>query len=147
MNRDCFLEINKQKIFVWISILTFLNDMKQQQIFAKFLSSHVIYFCRFCDAESKNKNDLYKNITFYERYYHEILTLRKKNAMINDKFKKLTFFFNNDFKSKSFALQKLTSALNLIMNCSSNLVHNEYFKIIRKLFFFCTSRFSSFESS
>jgi hypothetical protein len=72
--------------------------MKQQQIFAKFLSLRVTYFCRFCDAESENKNDLYKNIAFHKRYHHEILTLQEKNAMINDKFKRLTFHFSNDLR-------------------------------------------------
>jgi hypothetical protein len=110
--------------------------MKQQQIFAEFLSSHVIYFCRFCDAESENKNDLYKDIVFHERYHHEISTLRKRSAMINDKFKKLIFLFNNDLKSESFAFQKLISILNLIMSCSSDFLHSEYFEIICKLFSF-----------
>lgn len=47
----------------------------------------------------------------------------------------MTFFKKHDLKSENSVLKKLTFVLNLIMNCSSNSTHSEYYDIIRKIYF------------
>jgi hypothetical protein len=59
INRDCFLNINEEQIFVWFSIMTFLENMKQQQTLIKFLSFCATFSCRFYDIEFENQDNLH----------------------------------------------------------------------------------------
>lgn len=105
VDQNCALNINDSEKFVWISVLTFLNDMKQQQIFAEFLSSKATFNCRFCNAESHNRDDLIRDFVIHERYYHEILVFWRKTRFIKIKTKSVAFFNQHDFKFEFFVLK------------------------------------------
>jgi hypothetical protein len=77
IDRDCFLNINEEQIFVWSFVVTFLEDMKQQQTSTEFFSSRATFSCRFCDIEFEDWNNLHWNIVSHDRYHHDVLILRQ----------------------------------------------------------------------
>jgi predicted small metal-binding protein len=109
--------------------------MKQQQVSTKFLSSRVIYCCRYCDANVKERENLHRDIIQHDRYHHQIVVIRSLSQRIFDKIKRIVYLTRNELKSESFVLEKLTSTLNLIMSCSSNSAHSEYYELVRRLCF------------
>ncbi len=114
--------------------MTFLGDMKQQQASTEFLSSRATFSCRFCDIEFQDRDNLRRDIVSHDRYHHDVLALRQQSLIINEKTKRIAFLFKHDLKSQSSSLQNLTSALDLIMSCSSNFAHSEYYELIRKVY-------------
>lgn len=64
-------------IIIWISIIAFLENIEQQQKSTKFLNLRVTKFCRFRNADTKNRNDLTQNMMKNNRYHHQIIALKK----------------------------------------------------------------------
>lgn len=114
--------------------------MKQQQTAADFFSSKATYSCRYCNAEKENRDDLLKNTIRHDKYHHQIAALRYQSEKILLKIKRAVFYKQNDLRSKASALTKLISALNFIIDCFFDSVHNEYFELIRKLYFIIYSK-------
>jgi predicted small metal-binding protein len=135
INHDCVMKIREQKKIVWASVITWLDDIKQQQVFAKFLSSRVTYVCRYCDANVKERENLHRDIIQHDRYHHQIAIIRSLNERIFDKIKRIVYLTRNELKFESFALKKLISTFDLIMSCSSDSTHNEYYDFVRRLCF------------
>ena len=88
LDRDCDLIVKRHKQFVWIFIVVYLDDMKQQQKFAECLKFKIIYNCRFCDADKTNREDLNRDFVFHERYHYQVLNCRRKAFLIIEKMKK-----------------------------------------------------------
>ncbi len=97
------------------------------------VSSHVCLSILRCECERTWK--------FASKYYSiwSISSLNcdysNLNERIFDKIKRIVSFTRNEFKSESFVLKKLISIFNLIMNCSSDSTHNEYYNFVRRLCF------------
>ena len=87
-DHDCRLNLNEKQTWMWISIVTFLNNMKQQQEFAKFLESKTIKCCHFCNADKQNRKNLNRNIILNDRYYYQILKFWHEASKFNEIIKK-----------------------------------------------------------
>ncbi len=133
-NRDCQFRINEIDIVVWVFIITFLKNMKQQQKSARFLEFRIIKCCRFCDANVKNRSDLNKNVVANERYHFQIHNLRKEMTKLFEVIKKKEFLIKQDLFWESFVFENITSILNVTMSFSSDSVHNEYYELIKQLY-------------
>jgi hypothetical protein len=108
--------------------------MKQQQASTEFLSSRATFSCRFCDFEFENRDNLHRDIVSHDRYHHDVLAFRQQSMNINEKTKRIAFLSKHDLKSQFSSLQNLTSTLDLIMRCSSDSTHFEYYDLIRKIY-------------
>ena len=135
LNRDCIFNINDWKQHIWTPMLTYLENMKQQQMSVGFLDLRANRCCRFCDANVNKWVDLSKNIVFHGCYHYQTVVIQKKNLKISTKTKRIQYFSHYDFKSEISALQRLILNLNLIMICSSNFIHSEYYDLMWKLYF------------
>ena len=100
-----------------------------------FLDSRANRCCWFYDANVSERVDLLRNIVFHGHYHYQIIVIQKKDLKILTKTKRTQYFSHYDFKSKTSALQWLISNLNLIMICSSDSAHNEYYDSMWKLYF------------
>lgn len=134
LDRDCQLNLNEKKTWMWVFIIAFLKNMKQQQKFAEFLKSKIFRCCRFCDANEKNRKNLNRNIILNDRYHHQILKLRRQILQFNEIIKKKKNFILHDLSVKSFFLISIIFVLNTILNYSSNSAHSEYYKMMRHLY-------------
>ena len=87
-DHDCRLNLNEKQTWMWVSIVAFLNDMKQQQESAGFFESKTIKCCCFCDADKQNRKDLDRNIILNDRYHYQILKLRHEASKLGEIIKK-----------------------------------------------------------
>ena len=105
-DHDCQLNLNEKQTWIWISIVIFLNDMKQQQEFAKFFESKTIKCCRFCDVDKKNRKNLNRNVVLNDRYHYQILKLRYEASKFDEIIKKKNLqHYMNCHWSFHFSLQ------------------------------------------
>ena len=100
-----------------------------------FLDSRANRCCWFCDANVSEWVDLSRNIVFHGRYHYQIVVIWKKDLKIPTKTKRTQYFSHYGFKSEASALQRLISSLNLIMICSSDSAHSEYYGLVRRFYF------------
>jgi hypothetical protein len=114
--------------------VAFLEDMKQQQASAGFLSSRATFSCRFCDIGFQDRDNLRRDIVFHDRYHHDVLALRQQSLIINEKTKRIAFLSKHGLKPQSSSLQNLTSALDFIMGCPPDPAHSEYYGLVRKVY-------------
>ena len=103
-------------------------------MFEEFLSSRANYCCRYCDADSKKRDDLLRNTILHDWYHHQITIIRNRSRIINDKINRLIFLTRNELKFELFALKILISTFDFMMSCSSDFAHSEYYELVRKFF-------------
>jgi hypothetical protein len=133
-DRDCQLRINEVDIVVWVFIIAFLKNMKQQQKSAEFLEFRITKCCRFCDADVRNRSDLNKDVVANERYHFQIQNLRKEMTKLFEVIRKKEFLIKQDLFWESSVFENITSALNVTVSFSSDSVHSEYYELIRRLY-------------
>ena len=104
LNRGCIFNINDQKQRIWTSVLTYLENMKQQQMSVGFLDLRANCCCWFYDVNVNKWINLLKNIVFHGRYHYQIIVIQKKDLKILTKIKRIQYFSYYDFKSKTSAL-------------------------------------------
>lgn len=134
LDHGCSLMINGQERFTWAPIMAFLGDMNQQQISAGFLSPRAVYCCRFCNAGSDNRGDLYRDVILQGRYHHQVLKLRKKSDTISGKGNRGKFLSEHGLKPECSVLQTMLPALDIVMSFPPDPAHSEYFGLIRNLY-------------
>ena len=108
--------------------------MKQQQASGRFLGAWANFCCRFCDAGPINYADLSWDTVVHGQYHYQVSNIRKKSTLISDKAKREYFLSKHSLKLEIPALQSLTPSLDLIMGCSPDLAHSEYYGLVQKLY-------------
>lgn len=106
--------------------------MKSQQEITKFLELIVTLLCRICHANKSTRDDINFDIIENERYHHEILNIRANYAHMSKSVKK-NYLKQYDMIIKLFALQALTSTLNIISSRLDDSTHSEFVDIVRRI--------------
>ena len=130
LERDELLKLNdKQKIFLCVFILSFLEDMSQQNENFEMMNQRVNLECRFCFIHVKKRDNVKYDITKNDPFHHEILKMRKKMNSIN-KIQQDQYCQDIDLNSTTSLLFTITSILDIIRTRSSDICK---FKDDRKL--------------
>jgi DNA-binding ferritin-like protein (Dps family) len=119
---------------IWIFVIVFLSDMKQQQESIDFFESRATKFCRFCNFDANNRKDLFRDTIANEKYHFEMKKLRRDILRLFEITKIKTSFVKNDLIAKSSIFEKIISTLNIIMSFFLDFVHSEYYELIKQLY-------------
>jgi DNA-binding ferritin-like protein (Dps family) len=103
---------------IWIFVIVFLNDMKQQQKSIDFFESRVTKSCRFCNFNANNREDLFHDTIANEKYHFKIKKLRRDISRLFEITKIKANFVKNDLIAKSSIFEKIILTLNIIMSFS-----------------------------
>ncbi len=134
LDDNCQFRIKRIDELIWAFVIVFLNDMKQQQESIDFFESRVTQCCRFCNFDTNNRENLSRDTIANERYHFEMKKLRRDISRLFEITKIKASFAKNDLIAKSSIFEKIISTLNIIMSFSFDLVHNEYYELIRRLY-------------
>jgi hypothetical protein len=108
--------------------------MKQQQESIDFFEFRATKFCRFCNFDANNREDLSRDTIANERYHFEMKKLRRDISRLFEITKIKASLVKNDLIAKSSIFEKIISTLDIIMSFSFDSVHSEYYELIRRLY-------------
>lgn len=91
LNEDIKVFINKQKTFLCVFTLVYIDDMSQQQKNSDFKSQRTTLRCRFCFISIDERHNLNYNILENERYHHQAVQMRKEMNNIKQITKRDTY--------------------------------------------------------
>ena len=118
--------MNGCKQSVWVPILRFIKDIKQQAVSVGFFGVRAKFSCCFCDAGLNNYGDLIRDIVTFGQYHYQVLDLQEESTCIVEKVKKYAFLAKNGLKPKSPIIQTLTPGLDIVMGYPSEPAHSKF---------------------
>ena len=71
-----------------VFILTYIENMSQQQENSEFKSQKTIFDCRFCFVAANERHNLNFDVVKNDRFHHQIIQMRKEMNNIKQKIKK-----------------------------------------------------------
>ena len=125
----------EMNIMIYAFIMTFIENMSQQNVNVEIKSQKAKIDCRFCLIFENIRENLNYNILENERFHHEIMKLRDKIKNLNvknarDQYEK-KYKLNNEMSS----LINIFSTLNIIRTRSSDSAHSKYKNLTKNLHF------------
>ena len=108
--------------------------MKQQQALGGFLGAQANFYCQFCDAGLINCADLTWNTITHSWYHYQVISIQEKSFLIHGKVKKKMFLVQQGLRPNFLALKSLTLGLDLLIGCSPDFVHSEFFSLVWRLY-------------
>ena len=135
LNEDTKVLIHEQKTLMCVFILTYIEDMSQQQENSEFKSQRATFDCRFCFVAANERHNLNFDVVKNDRFHHQIIQMRKEMNNIKQKIKKEAYDSKWNIDSENPSLTMIFSTLDLILSRSRDSAHSEYFEMTRQLHF------------
>lgn len=128
---ECQLHIKGNEIMIWVSIITFTEDMKQQQASAEFIRAYINLSCQMCFADSINWDDMSLDVVWLSHYHHMTADAQRRIDALSLMTEWKKAWQVNEMTFKMSALQLMMSALDLIHSRSEDFTHSEYTEVIQ----------------
>lgn len=77
LNENMKLIINEQKIFVCVFLLTYIDNISQQQKNSEFKNQRTTLKCRFCFISINERQNLNYNIIENKRFHYQAIQIKK----------------------------------------------------------------------
>ena len=132
LNRDIYIKINSQRIFVCAFTLEFIDDISQQLDNRELLRQSATHRYDYYLISSSTRDDLKYDIIKNERYYRQLKNARASLSSIKIKERKI-FMKAMSLSVEDTPLIKIALAFNLIQIKPSNVNYFEY-REIEKIF-------------
>ena len=117
-------------------IMTFIENMSQQNVNVEIKSQKAKIDCRFCLISEDIREDLNYNIFENERFHHETMRLKNEMKSLNIKSARNQYEKKYELNNKMSSLINIFSALDIIRTRSSDSAHSEYENFTNNLHFF-----------
>lgn len=132
LNADKIIQINEIFILICVFIMTFLNDMSQQQKNFEFLFQKINFECRFCFIHVNFRENLNFDFIEYDRYHFDTFKMRNEQRNIFTQKKKNKYDIMIDIDSNDFSFFSIFSFFDIIITRSNDSAHSKYNDITKK---------------
>ena len=123
----------EMNIMIYAFIMTFIENMSQQNVNVEIKSQKAKIDCRFCLISEDIREDLNYNIFENERFHHETMRLKNEMKSLNIKSARNQYEKKYELNDEMSSLINISSALNIIRIRSNDSAHSEYEDLTKNL--------------